>query len=402
MRILTVIPTWPPYTYGGGEVSALNLCHWLRDRGHELATLTTAPTPAEEVRNQLVDGVRLWRMYLHRSYTFWNHTKASKWQKLVWHSKDHLSVENRKVMSVVLDKVKPDLVLLHVISGIGYNALYEVAKRDVPAIYFMHDLNLVCLRGGIFKHGRECRSQCWSCRASSRVRQGALLSIRRLKVVSPSKANLDLGTKFFRQLGTLGEVALNANIYPQPQERKSLSSVIRFLYVGRIEPTKGVSVLLEVLDELSRDFQFTLTIAGTGGQESELRAAYGSRSWCSFLGFVPLQRVSNLMVTHDALCVPSVWPENSPGTVIHALSQGLPVIASNKGGIPELVRDGRNGRLVAAGNHTAWVAAIREILSRPADLARYSRAALEEAGRFDQNAAGVRLEGIMMALVKRA
>src|SRR2546430_14190684 len=66
--------------------------------------------------------------------------------------------------------------------------------------------------------------------------------------------------------------------------------------------------------------------------------SFGDRAWCRFHGHVAQQQVSNFMQGSDVLCVPSLWQENSPGVVIHALSQGLPVIGSDKGGIPELVR----------------------------------------------------------------
>jgi glycosyltransferase involved in cell wall biosynthesis len=74
------------------------------------------------------------------------------------------------------------------------------------------------------------------------------------------------------------------------------------------------------------------------------------------------QDISNIMVNSDILCIPSIWAENSPGVVIHALSLGLPVIGSDKAGIPELVEDGKNGLLVPPGDMLAWQVALERIL----------------------------------------
>lgn len=52
----------------------------------------------------------------------------------------------------------------------------------------------------------------------------------------------------------------------------------------------------------------------------------------------------------DFTVVPSVWYENLPGVVYESLSYGIPVIASNIGGIPEMVEDGKNGLLFEPGN----------------------------------------------------
>lgn len=110
---------------------------------------------------------------------------------------------------------------------------------------------------------------------------------------------------------------------------------------------------------------------------------YGQAPWCRFTGHVSEQEVSDQMAKSDVLCVPSLWAENSPGVVVHALSQGLPVIGSNKGGIPELVRDGITGRLVEAGDEQAWNSAIRSVLAKPSHLNEWRTKALSRAHEFN-------------------
>ena len=93
----------------------------------------------------------------------------------------------------------------------------------------------------------------------------------------------------------------------------------------------------------------------------------------------------------DVLCVPSIWRENSPGVVIHALSQGLPVIGSDKGGIPELVNHERNGLLVRAGDTDAWRRALEGVLIEPKILETWRANLAEEADLFDPVRLGQKL-----------
>jgi glycosyltransferase involved in cell wall biosynthesis len=77
------------------------------------------------------------------------------------------------------------------------------------------------------------------------------------------------------------------------------------------------------------------------------------------------------------LVVPSICYENAPMTVIEAMAVGKPVIASRIGGIPEMVRDGETGLLVAAGD----VDQLREAMASLAGDARL-RAAMGSEGRL--------------------
>jgi glycosyltransferase involved in cell wall biosynthesis len=186
-------------------------------------------------------------------------------------------------------------------------------------------------------------------------------------------------------------VLLNANKYPRPTVVHPQRDKVRFLYVGRLHAAKGVAVLLRALDVLAHSFEFDLNIVGGGPEEQSLRERFGDRKWCHFNGHVDEETVSNFMQQSDVLCVPSIWLENSPGVVIHALSQGLPVIGSDKGGIPELVLHDRNGLLVPAGDESAWRDALARILTTPEILDAWRSNMIEHADVFDQDMLGRKL-----------
>jgi glycosyltransferase involved in cell wall biosynthesis len=391
MRILSLLSTFPPHVFGGGEISAINLNKWLSLQGHTMGVLTSADIDDEEERGKLVDGVRIWRVRFPRFYTFWQHEHQSKPKKLIWHLQDHFDPRNKRLVATVLDEFKPEFALVHVVSGMGYNALYALAERNIPAIYFMHDLNVVCAKGGMFKEGEDCIRQCSLCRIVSHVRLSAITSIPRLSFCSPSRANLEKAAEFAPLERYKCVSILNANKYPLPTVERQVSDHVRFLYVGRFQATKGITVLMEALEGLADKYQFTLTLLGTGPEEEAIRRRFGSRSWCRLVGRVPQGEVSNHMASSDVLCIPSLWLENSPGVVIHALSQGLPVVGSDKGGIPELVRNGETGLLVPPGDTAAWSRALASILDSPARLDVWRTNALNDSRRFDQDYIGAKL-----------
>ena len=129
MRILYLSALFPPDVLGGAEMSAYSQALWMRDQGHEVAVLTTAQRPADELHGELVDGLRVYRLHLPRLYPVYRFAAAKAWQKPLWHVQDHVDPHNRRIASSVLDAFRPDVATLHVVQGLGYNVLSELAAR---------------------------------------------------------------------------------------------------------------------------------------------------------------------------------------------------------------------------------------------------------------------------------
>ncbi len=119
-------------------------------------------------------------------------------------------------------------------------------------------------------------------------------------------------------------------------------------FAGRLGPQKSVGTALEAL---ARVDEVALVIAGDGPDRAALERRareLGLEERVRFLGAVPRDQVLRIFRAADASLLPSAW-ENFPHTVVEALAVGCPVIATAVGGVPEVVRDGVNGLLVAAG-----------------------------------------------------
>jgi glycosyltransferase involved in cell wall biosynthesis len=383
MKILVLSSLFPPDAIGGAELSAWSLTNRLAERGHDMAVLTTAKSSDEQLHGVEIDGVRVWRLYMPRPYPMFRFADARWWQKPIWHVADHLSPKNRHLAARVFNDFRPDFVIAHVLQGLGYNLLGEIARRDLPLLYVLHDQSLLCVRMAMFRNNKICSGNCVECRLSRRWKIAQLGRLRRLGLSTASRTNLETVARYLPDGLGLRNVLQNVNIYPKPTRPRTATDRPTFVYVGRIQENKGVHVLLMALERLSTKHSFFITIVGSGPSEAQLRARYGNTGWCRFIGHVDQQEVSNHIVDSDALCVPSIWSELLPGVAEHALRLGVPVIGSDIGGIPELVTSGKNGALVAPGDIQAWQETLDRVLTNPQLLESWATYAASRAREFE-------------------
>ena len=142
---------------------------------------------------------------------------------------------------------------------------------------------------------------------------------------------------------------------------------------SRLQAQKNLPVMFEALRSVQDS---VLAIAGQGELESELRALatdMGLADRVRFLGF--RADVADLMAAADVFCLSSVW-EGVPLAVQEAILLGTPVVGTKVGGMPEIVEDGRTGRLVEPNNHVALSAALRQVLGDAGLAKAYTDAAL--------------------------
>ncbi len=384
-------------------MSAYHLATWLAKRGVEVGILTTAKSYSESVWGSMENGLRVWRVWMPRPYPMFHHGAAPQWKKPLWHLQDHVDPRNRVILGRVLDDFKPDLINLHLVQGFGHNSLLEIAKRDIRTVYFLHDLGLGCVRTTMFKSGANCAAQCAICKRSSTYKLSVLEKLRRLTFVSPSMANLDKLNRVFPVKRWPHGAFLNLHNFPPPTIPRNEASVRRFLYAGRIHPSKGVRLLLEACKAaIASKRRLILTIAGSGPDEQALREEFGQCDWVRFTGFLTQQALSNEIANSDYLCIPSILAEALGMVMVHALRLGTPVIGSNTGGIPEVVRHEENGLLVQAPTVDVWSEAICRAIDDDEMLVRLRLRASEEVNAFEQNVLGLQLEQFLVKALQSA
>jgi glycosyltransferase involved in cell wall biosynthesis len=161
-----------------------------------------------------------------------------------------------------------------------------------------------------------------------------------------------------------------------PRQKKE--NGIRILYAGQINKEKGLEHLIEAFKIVSKDFpNVALLIAGSASiwpdldkrkfevdkrYELEMKEkAKGGK--IKFLGKLSLNELYKVYNRCDVFVLPSVIQEALPMVVLEAMASGLPIIASNVGGVPELVQHEKTGLLVKPGDLGELAEALRKLLS---------------------------------------
>jgi len=166
------------------------------------------------------------------------------------------------------------------------------------------------------------------------------------------------------------------------------------VFAGRMVPQKAIPVALEAV---VRTPDVSLVLAGEGPyleRLQELARSLPLDGRARFLGPQPRQAVFELLRAADAALLSSSW-ENFPHMVVEALSVGTPVVATDVGGVTEILRDGENGLLVPMNDPDALAGAIRRYFDDEALQARLRAAAVASVARFSPDEIYGRLEALL-------
>jgi len=140
----------------------------------------------------------------------------------------------------------------------------------------------------------------------------------------------------------------------------------QLLFVGRLDAVKGVLVLFDAVAALiAGGAAVRLTLVGDGPQRAELEAKsvrLGISGSVNFAGYRSQAEVRDHLATADVFVLPS-FAEGVPVSLMEAMAAQLPVIATNVGGVTELVHDGLNGLVVAPGDVDALGVALDRLVS---------------------------------------
>ncbi|MCP4421397.1 MAG: glycosyltransferase family 4 protein [Chloroflexi bacterium] len=148
---------------------------------------------------------------------------------------------------------------------------------------------------------------------------------------------------------------------------KTEAKRVRFMFLGRFQPYKGLHLLLEAFNSLSNPNGATLTVYGAAdGYDDyfqQLQRMMDSNERIHFAGLIPPTELARAFAAADIFLLPSTWHENSPLILLDALQSKTPVLASDIGGVNGIVEHNRNGLLFPRGN----VAALRQEMQRLID-----------------------------------
>ncbi len=180
---------------------------------------------------------------------------------------------------------------------------------------------------------------------------------------------------------------------PTPSEGDAPARVAgRVLFLGRLIARKGAAIAIDAMPALRAQVPgATLRIVGDGPERAALEAQVqrlGLAEAVSFTGAVAPSEVAAEYTQASAFVMPAItdWKGEQEGfglVLVEAMRADVPVVASRSGGIPDIIADGANGRLVPEGDALALAAALADTLRDPVTAqALAARGAQDVATRF--------------------
>ena len=250
----------------------------------------------------------------------------------------------------------------------------ELHGNGARVLMTLHNYRTVCSNALLFRSGRPCedcvgshpwhgvRHRCYRGSWVGSAAAAANIALQRTRGtwVKDVDAFLALNEFSKRRLVAGGipdeKVILKPNFVDDPGPRANRPSESeQVLFVGRLSPEKGILELLEAWRRASpRDLR--LLVIGDGPLMSEARAHLDGS--IRLLGRLPKREVRKLMLSSRALVLPSRAYEVQPLVLLEALAAGLPVLASDLGGNPEVLASLGAEWLVAPGRVEDWSRAL--------------------------------------------
>ena len=152
---------------------------------------------------------------------------------------------------------------------------------------------------------------------------------------------------------------------------------LKLLFVGGLSQRKGIADLFAAVAALLPHVELTVVGHKATNDCPALDAALARHRWIPSL---PHAQVLQLMREHDVLVFPSLF-EGFGLVITEAMSQGTPVITTDRTAGPDLIAHGHNGWLIEAGSTPALQTALEDLLQRPAAIAQAGQAARDAASR---------------------
>ena len=377
MRIAIVNSHYYPEEHGGAERSLRFLAEAAVALGHECTVFTTGDTRESTELN----GVGIERFSLRRRPA----ATAAARAKLMWHLRDTYSSAGAVEMSNAIRRFAPHVAHTNNLSGISV-ALWGCLRRiGIPIAHTLRDYYLICPNTAQFRKGVSCGSRCGSCRVMGAPRIAATRHVN--TVIGNSHFVLESHLRAGAFPEARHDVIYNGYEAPVPVAPRVVVPGDRPFtlgFIGRLAPTKGVELLMDAFARAAAasSHPMYLRIAGTGELDYVRGLRERAKDWpIEFLGKVT---PAGFYESVDVTVVPSLWHEPLARVIFESFAHGVPVLASSRGGSPELVVPGKTGWLFDPAEEGALERAMARAVAemQATSGATLSGECLSEAQRF--------------------
>jgi glycosyltransferase involved in cell wall biosynthesis len=394
MKILYACHQFLPEYYTGTERYTLELAKQMQKMGHHVMVLTYSYLSNEGMQ-PFAKGQLLNKVYQY------DRVPVIAWRHADLHPRvmePELSFRLQDdYMEEAFEKFLQEHTfdILHITHLMRVSPILKVAKcHGLKVVMHLTDYWMICPKATLLKSdgslcegpnfGRNCGKYCYETKWTQALRERyhhAQNSLHLVDVIiSPSQFLINV----FKKNG----VDISRFIYLKhgfdyskvkffKKGKLVREGIITFGFLGTILPHKGVHVLIEAFKKVALD-NIRLKIYGGYFERSDyyqsLLQKVGDDVRIKFCGEYDFEDVSSVLQEIDVVVVPSVWYENAPLTISTAHAHGVPVIATDLGGMAEMVHDGLDGFTFRMGDSSDLAEKIRLLATNPGLLEKFSQA----------------------------
>ena len=401
MKILLAVQHFPPSYTAGSEWEAYRIAKKLIERGHEVKVICVERIDSGNQQGLTwvdddYDNVPVRRLFFNLSFA----PDSVRWEY------DNLWISEH--IESFLVEYGPDL--FHLISGylIGGRPVMVAQQLGIPTVVSLMDFWFLCKRISMRRTDGALATlpinplTCAKCLSGekrrflflNRVMPGLMnlywraqtIQIKQieqrsdflLNVLNQSDVLISRSIflrSFFSQAGVDDNKIIflrqgqDSNGLIKENYEKTVSPVLRLGYLGQIAEQKGIHILIEAFQQFRQE-PLSLSIYGNTqtnpAYTDRLRRLIGSNPNIKFAGMYHDREEMNWVYQNlDMVVVPSVWYENSPNVILESFARYTPVLATNLGGMAELINHGENGLLFKLGSVEDLAGQLKRILNEP-------------------------------------
>lgn len=366
MRILHLSSLYPPDQVGGAEMMVASLAELQAAKGHEVAV---ACLSREEKVPSEQNGVLVHRTGHGMPFYIMDWPKKSPLDRIRYRIAMQTSNYTVSKMAAVVEKFKPDIVNSHSLSELNPRIWPMVKGLGVPLVHTLHDFKSLCTNASMFNHGKACTKRELKCLLIGLPHKSCQHSVDAIASVGTDILDRYISEGFFEHVPeNLRRIIWNP-IEPSQHVRdnhRAPQDRVAFGFLGRIEKSKGIEVLLEACRALPAN-GWSLLIAGRAIEGLDRYKTLAAGLPVEFIGFIDRDDFFDRI---DCLVAPPIWSEPFGRTVAESYVRGVPAIGSRIAGIAEQIGEGQDDWLFAPND--------------PKELAQKMTGIIEQPGRLSQ------------------
>jgi len=378
------------YPRGGAEAHYLGLSALLESQGHEVIPFST--------QHELNVPSKYSSYFLSQTnYPKFLDEKSSLPAKAQVLERVVYSREAKQRIEQLIADTEPEIAHLHNIAHyISPSILPSIKNAGIPIAMTLHDYKLLCPNTHFLSKGKVCERckihryynvvlrRCKRDSFSASLLAGIEMYVHKALQIYERNVDVFIAPSEFladklREYGINKPIVHLPNFIDLKQFDTSTKSEDYALYFGRSSKEKGVTTLFEAMEVAHTR---SLIVAGTGPDEKFLHKLVDEKKLAnvSFTGHLSKESLIPLIQAAAFVLFPSEWYENYPLAILESFACGTPVIGSDIGAIPGLIKDNWNGLLFEPGNAPQLAEKIEFMFENPSEaqaMGRKGRAQVE-------------------------